>query len=80
MHTFLLVSAKPLILAVFGMLVIVIAWILNRLIPEGPVKRFLFKQRGASARLQASRRAAPTSEPQLTPEAARLVLRDYRRE
>ena len=79
MHTFLLVSFKPLIVMVFGLIVMAITWILDKLIPEGRVKRFLFKQRGSSAR-RAEQPAELTSEPQLTPEAARLVLRAFRRE
>lgn len=44
-HTFLLVLVKPLVLGLFAVLVIGIMVILDRLIPEGRVKRFLYKQR-----------------------------------
>lgn len=76
MHAVLLVALKPLIVGIFLLIVWIIAKGLDRLIPEGPVKRFLYKQRGASAKPAP---AAPTSAPQLTPEAARLVLQAYRR-
>lgn len=77
MHAFWLVTAKPLILFVFGLLVIGIAKTLNRLIPEGPAKRFLFKPRGVNAA-----RTVPPEEqasvPHSTPEAARLAYKASR--
>lgn len=45
MHTALLVAVKPLILLVFFLMVAGIYRGLDKLIPEGRVKRFLFKQR-----------------------------------
>lgn len=50
MHTFLLVMVKPLILALFALIAWGANWALDKLIPEGPVKRFLYKPRGASAK------------------------------
>lgn len=76
MHTVTLVLVQPLILGVTGLLVIAIAWMLNRVIPEGRVKRFLFKQRGISARTVSREELA--SMPQPTPEAARLAYRASR--
>jgi hypothetical protein len=78
MDTFWLVIAKPLVLLVFWLLVAAIAWALDKVIPDGPVKRFLWKERGASAK-RAAPPAAPTSKPLLTPAAARRALRDFRR-
>jgi hypothetical protein len=66
MDTFWLVIAKPLVLLVFWLLVAAIAWALDKAIPDGPVKRFLWKERGASAK-RAAPAAAPTSKPRLTP-------------
>lgn len=68
MHTVLLVMIKPLVLAVAGLLVWAIFTILDRLIPEGRIKRFLFKPRGASARM-AEQEARLASMLQPRPEA-----------
>lgn len=47
MDVFIYAVLKPLLLlAVWAALVIPIALILNRVIPDGKVKRFLFKRRG----------------------------------
>lgn len=49
MHTVLLVALKPLILGVFFVLVAGIYKGVDYLIPEGALKRFLFKQRSGPA-------------------------------
>lgn len=66
MHTILLVSVKPLLLAITGLIVWAVSAALNRLIPEGRIKRFLYKQRGANAAKQAQP-AAPASKPRPAP-------------
>jgi hypothetical protein len=81
MHTVLLVALKPLILAVFGVLVWLVAMTLERLIPEGRVKRFLWKPRGASAKRStpAARASGPPQAPAVKPPELQAYLRASRR-
>jgi hypothetical protein len=62
-----LVLLKPLVLAVTGLFVWIIASTLNRIIPEGKVKTFLYKQRGSTA--------APSQEVQASMQQQELEVR-----
>lgn len=81
MHTVLLVALKPLLLAAFAVLVWLIAKALDRVIPEGRTKRFLYKERGASAKCStpAGRASTPPPTPAVKPPALSAFLRASRR-
>jgi len=77
MHTFLLVMIKPLVLAVAGLLIWAISAFLDSIIPDGPIKRFLYKQRGTTVSSQASE---PVTMPQRELEAMLLESRASQRQ